>query len=101
MLFPPSEVVKQRPAPLWPFLQSWSHAGAPGERLSPQGTEQPPHGPNALPEEPLASAFFREKARRDFSCPGFKALGLDINRAIVCRSPCLSTLAVENASCFQ
>lgn len=77
-----------------PCRCSWRGAEPAGHRAAPRG-------PNPIPEEPLASAFFHEKAQRDFSCPGFKALGLDIHRAIVCRSLCLSTLAVENASCFQ
>lgn len=36
----------------------------------------------------MASAFFHEKAQRDLGCPGCKALGLDIHRAIVCCSLC-------------
>ena len=36
----------------------------------------------------MASAFFHEKAQRDLGCPGCKALGLDIHRAIVRCSLC-------------
>lgn len=76
MLFPPSEVVKQRPEPLWPFLQSWSHAGAPGEGLSPQGTEQPPPWPQCPPRGTFGLCILPRESPKGFQLPRFQSVGI-------------------------